>query len=512
MIIPFPERISLFYASAFGAVLSMLLILSGTGALFSALAFVFIVLATLAFNVAGGLTRPSGSYVFFFSVLAVIMGLVVKVAIWEPAEVLLHSPVTTMGAYTGGMVAMLAAVYVSRRLSRKEGLLQDICSTEDMGLAAIGCVVGGFGLPFVAGLMASTGSALFLPIASAAGQLNRFLNMAVILGATYEIRKSGGTRSVNPAVLLGGTMLFFNGAFLGFSKEALFTPLLCWLASCAALRYRFALYQIVGIALVLLFCGYYMVPYCQYGRSVDAPDNTLAGRSSVSFSLITHLGEVREKYRAAVGDEARSDKGFWFFQKDEGFLDRLQMFGIDDALNTVTDQKGAFGMSPYIFYISSIVPRVLWKDKPSISMGNTFAHEIGFNEDDTWTGISFTPVAEAYHEAKWFGVLVAEPIIWILLFVISDSLCGDLRKSPWGILTFALFAHQAPEGALQGAFYMMSYGALIVLVVAYFSAYLMPMLSSLVTPPKRNVVPLGTDGGGRRGAAFANARPAPLKR
>jgi hypothetical protein len=108
-------------------------------------------------------------------------------------------------------------------------------------------------------------------------------------------------------------------------------------------------------------------------------------------------------------------------------------------------------------------------------------------------------------------VLIVEPILWILLFIIMDSLCGDLRKSPWGILVLALFAHIAPEGSLQGVFYVMSYGALIVLVVAYFSAYVMPLLSALVAPPKRNVVPLGTGRGGR-GEGFANAQAAPLKR
>ena len=511
MTIPFPERIPLFYAFVFGVMLSVLLIMSGTGAVFAGLAVVFVVTSTLAFNIAGGLTRPSGSYVFFFAVLAVILGLVVKVVIWERVEVLLHSPVTTMGAYTGAMVAMLAAVYVSRRLSRKEGFLQDICSTENMGLAAIGCVVGGFGVPFLAGIAASTGSALLVPIASAFFQLNYFLNMAVILGTTYEIRRSGGRRSANASVYLATIFIWYSGVFFGFSKQALFTPPLCWLASCAALRYRFAFYQVVGVVLVLLFSSYYLVPFCQYGRGLVEQTATQSTRITTSIALLTHLGEVREKYNAAQGWDARSENDYWFFEKDEGFFDRLTMFGIDDALITVTDQKGTYGMSPYIFYVASFVPRIFWKNKPSISMGNVFAHEIGFNEEDTTTGISFTPVAEAYHEAKWFGVLVVEPILWIITFVILDSLCGDLRKSPWGILVLAFFAHIAPEGALQGLFYMMSYGTLIVLVVAYFSAYVMPLLASLVSPPKRNVIPIGAAPGGR-GTAFANARPAPIKR
>ncbi len=501
----------MFYATVFATLLCTFLVLSGTSPAFAGLAFSFILVATLAFNVAGGLTRPSGSYVFFFSLLGVLLGLMVKVVLWEPAEVLLHSPVTTMGAYTGGIAAMLVAVYISRRFSRKVGFLQEICTLDDMGLAAIGCVVGGYGIPVILGLGASIDQALFKPILSAALQMNRFYDMAIILGVTYEVRKSGGTRSINASVILGALITWYTGVLIGFSKEALFSPPLCWLASCAALRYRFAFYQIIGLVLTLVFFGYYIVPFCQYGRGFNDENATQGQRLATSYSLLTHLGDVRDKYRASLGSDARPDNQFYFFEKDVGLFDRLQMFGIDDALITVTDQKGAFGMSPYILYISSFVPRVLWKDKPAIIMGNVFAHEIGFNENDTTTGISFTPVAEAYHEAKWVGVLVVEPILWIVLFVIMDSLCGDLRKSPWGILVLALFAHIAPEGSLQGVFYVMSYGALIVLFVAYFSAYFMPLLASLVSPPKRNVVPLGTGRGGR-GAAFANGQPTPLKR
>jgi hypothetical protein len=508
LIIPFPERIELVHATTFGILLCAFLMLSGTAPLFAALALVFVVVSTLAFNVAGGLTRPSGSYVFFFAVLTIIVGLVAKVILWEPADLLLKSSVTTIGAYTGGMVGMLGAVYVSRRFSRKEGFLQDICSLDEMGLAAMGCVVGGAGFPFLAGIAASTGSALFLPLVSAFQQLNRFLIMGIILGVTYEIRKSGGKRSFNTAVVVGWGFTWYIGVFLGFSKENLFSPFLCWLAACAVLRYRFTLTQLATVFLLLLFSVFYMVPYCQYGRGTTDTLVTSGDRISNSFSLLMNLGEVREKYLSSEASTDLTEGGWRFFKNNEGLLDRLQMAGIDDALITVTDEKGTIGMSNYLIYIANVIPRVIWKDKPEKRIGNDFAHEIGFNEADTTTGISFSPVSEAYHEAKWYGVLIIAPILWTPLFVMMDSLCGDLRKSPWGILVFAFFAHIAPEGGLGGVFYMLSYGFMIVVMVAYFSAYLMPLLAAFVMPPKRNAIPIGT---GRAGGepAFLPAEPKP---
>jgi len=509
MQIPFPERIPLLYAILFAFLLFIGLLASGTGMLFSCLAFAFVVLGTIAFNMAGGFTRPSGSYVFFFAVLGVVLGLAIKVVIWEPAESLLHAPITTMSAYTAGMAAMLAAVYVSRKISRKEGFLQEICTTDEMGLAAIGCVIGGFVIPLLAQYVVDSGDETLLPLATASKQFDRFLAMGIILGTTYEIRKSGGKRCYNISVVVAAALIWFNGLILNFSKEALFTPPLCWLVAGAAMRFRYSIFQWAGIFLFFWLANHYMVPYSQYGRNFKDPTNTYSQQLAIANTLLGDLGDVREKYLADERAIVRKEDGFYFFNNPMGLFDRLQMIGVDDSLNAVTNEKGEYGMAPYLYYASAVIPRVLWKNKPTIGYGNTFAHEIGFNPEDTTTGISFTPIGEVYHEAKWLGVLIVAPLIWFMLFSIMDSLCGDLRKSPWGILAFATFAHIGPEGGIEGACYAMTYGALIVVIVAYFSAYVMPLVASFVTPPQRKLV-VGTAREGK-GPAFANPEPEPAK-
>ena len=67
----------------------------------------------------------------------------------------------------------------------------------------------------------------------------------------------------------------------------------------------------------------------------------------------------------------------------------------------------------------------------------------------------------------------------MMLFVFFDSLCGDVRKSPWGLLALVLFAHTAPEGGLGGPIYMMGYGAAGIIFAALAAAYVMPLLGSL---------------------------------
>jgi len=56
---------------------------------------VFLLVATFAFNTAGGLTRTSGVYVFFYSVLVVVIGLCYK-PIWESLRTPTCTPAYTL--------------------------------------------------------------------------------------------------------------------------------------------------------------------------------------------------------------------------------------------------------------------------------------------------------------------------------------------------------------------------------------------------------------------------------
>ncbi|HUZ93991.1 MAG TPA: hypothetical protein VMU57_03690, partial [Edaphobacter sp.] len=124
--LPFPERVPLGYAASFAVILGAVQLFQGTDPAFSLCSFLFIVIAAVAFNMAGGLTRPSGGYVFFYSILAVILGLSWKAFIGEPADSNLTQPLLTIEATLGGMVGMCFAVFVSRKLAKKTPLLPNL--------------------------------------------------------------------------------------------------------------------------------------------------------------------------------------------------------------------------------------------------------------------------------------------------------------------------------------------------------------------------------------------------
>src|ERR1035437_6035561 len=80
-----------------------------------------------------------------------------------------------------------------------------------------------------------------------------------------------------------------------------------------------------------------------------------------------------------------------------------------------TDQGKVIGMFPVTAPLLNAVPHFLWPNKPNYNLGNLYAHEIGgmTSEEDTTTGVSFSPTSEAYHMKKWLGVLVVAPLVWL---------------------------------------------------------------------------------------------------
>ena len=479
MRIPFPERLPINRVALVAAILFVIQRMEGTTLFFATGCLVFVLLSALAFNIAGGLTRASGAYIFFYSTLVVLIGLGYKAFLGEPAQSNLADPRTTIEVYDGGIAAMGVAALVSRRFVRRTGLLENILDDSRMYRSSVGCIVVGVGAAFAIALLGESGDRL----QSAFSQLNQLIQLGVIIGVMYEIRRSGGTRSINLPVVFGAAYFFLFYGILAFSKEGMLTPLLCWLLPVWAMRYRLARTQVLGTVAALFLIFYYLVPYSQYGRKFSEEGQTFSQRAALSISLLENADKTRQAYYEEETNRGVGGLGA-YYNTPQGFWDRLQFISADDALINITDQGKVFGLSPITLELLNTVPHVFWPNKPMFNLGNTYAHEIGgFNEDDTTTGISFSPTGEAYHMAKWLGILVIAPILWFIFFVIFDSLLGDLRSTPWGLLAAAELAHSAPESGLSGVIHLITFGSEIVVFCALFAVWAAPVFATIALGP-----------------------------
>jgi hypothetical protein len=477
MRLPFPERIPFVAAFFFAMLLCIIQLLQGTNPTFSLGCFAYILVATIAFNVAGGFTRPSGAFIFFNSVLGVIMGLCVKAHLGEAADSNLLTPLLTIGVYLFGMCMMLAAVYLSKKVRTKRALMGRMVTDSNMQTATVGCLVFGIFMMF-AGYVIPGGNGSVL---SALNQLNRFFPLAIILGVINAIRRSGGTRSINLPVVLAAGLMFTVGV-LGYSKEGMLAPFAAYLLAAASQRYRISRTQIVVGILAILFIFQYLVPYSQYGRAFQ--EESGAPNLEVSLSLLSNLGDVRQKYLENSAG-AYEERILGYYNTSQGFFDRLQMISMDDALIHRTEQSGVFGLMPMVQAFENLVPHFIWKDKPQGLIGNVWAHEVGIlSEADESTGVSFSSTASAFHMAGWKGIFLLASSTWFFLFLIFDSLCGDVRKTPWGLLVMVLFAHAAPEGDMTAIIYMCFYTTYAIVFAGIMGAYVMPVVGSFFIGPQ----------------------------
>jgi hypothetical protein len=459
-----------------------------TGLFFSMLYFGFVILSVMAFNLAEGFSRLTGAYTFWYSTLIVIVGVTYKAVLGEPADTNLLSPLLDMSLYTTSMAMLFLVTLLNRKMDFRSRGIGGGFSTGELNYSAagLGCIIIALAIYFSVDLFGmGPGS-----ITSALNQVNVFGPLGLILVTIGAVKDSGGRRSTN-MISIFAFMYFEYQGLSSYSKQQMLTPMVCWAVGVFYGRLRVRFVHIVAVALLALLSFNFISPL---SASRDLAENmTSEQHLALAWYYVWHLAELKQHAKdVAIPEDA--GLAHYYDHPQGSLIERLSMLPPDDELITFTVRGHYEGMEPIFQYFGNLLPHFLNPNKVVTFSGNFYAHEMGAGlaADDTSTGISYSPVAEAFHCEGWGGILWLLPLIWILLFSSVDFVVGDLQRYPWGLMVVVWFAHAAPETLVGGMIYFMGYGNLGMALAIIAVTRIAPILGALfmgrvTTPPNRRL-------------------------
>ena len=473
MKLTFPTRFPPAYIFGFAGAVAAAAMVEGTQLTVALLTGTFIAIAGMAFNVAGGLSYPSGSYIFFLALLTLVVGAVAKILVGEPLDHNLRDPQQSLLVYNAGMLAAYAAAWANRDLRRKQPFLRNVLTNVRVEQVAMGCVIIGIWGPI----------AIPYEYLSTFNQFNYFLVFAVLLPVYTQAQETDGKSTFN--WISFGAWLYWLVVLglLAFSKLGIFAGSLAWIVAAGAAGYRISKVRLAVLTAIMVAASVILTPFAQVGRIYRGDPQVF----DHAVDLLSHPQETRELYNAiSESAQASSGAGVHWFDHPQGIVDRLTMFPIDDALIYVTDHGHPQTLAVIWSDLVNVVPRYLYPDKPNPHWGNAFGHEIGLlTANDFSTGISFSPFSDAYHDGQWFGITLMAAFFFFCLFWVTDSVTGPANQSVWALLYILYFSHSAPEGGMGGAISGATTLSFGVFAAAYAITRIAPLVGQFVTPPKR---------------------------
>jgi hypothetical protein len=473
-----PTRISLPMTFVFASVFFCVQQIEHTNLYFSLLYYAFLILSVVAFNFAEGFTRLTGAYIFWYATLIVIVGVTWKAVVGEAADSNLFSPLLDMSLYTGSMAMLLLVTLLNKKVDvRSMGIGGGFSKAElDYTGAGLGCLIVWISIIYADVFFGQAPGGLV----SALVQVNVFGPLGLILVTIGAAKDSGGRRITNTISILA--FLYFS--YLGiasFSKQAMLTPMVCWLVGAFYSRLRLRFIHVVAMVLMAAAAFGFVSPL---SASRDlAEDLDYPQRVELAANLLIHYSVLRAHVKQLEDQEQFGGLNNYYDTPQGSLIERLSMIPPDDELFSFSAQGHFEGITPVLEYFSNLAPHFINPNKTMIYSGNYYAHEMGagLGEDDWSTGISYSPVAEAYHCEGWGGILWLLPLIWMLLFTSVDFVVGDMTKYPWGLMVVVWFAHAAPETLLGGMIYYIGYGNFGMMLAIVIVTRIAPIVGALFT-------------------------------
>jgi hypothetical protein len=295
--------------------------------------------------------------------------------------------------------------------------------------------ISALGTVFILGMMIAMQTAGELKDGSTLAALQHFdpvVNpLSIVLATNVRLKSTQGKSAMNwyVAVILAATTL---PGVMNAGKEALLTPLFCWLIVCAIYGYRFTRTQVAVLAAVMMVVWFFVYPFSQNAR--------VEVRSATSFSekisVIEHYIEEPSDFHSEADD---FDPNLGEFGESGPKLSIVQRFSLlrSGAMLISSEEAAGFtGVERYLPAFFDIVPHFIWPDRPNPIFSNELGHKAGFRMGprDTTTGIAISSPALFYDLGGWLALPVYTFLEFGLFFYGLRCVVGNASESVWGLM------------------------------------------------------------------------------
>lgn len=447
--VPIPRFVRMDWTLGLALVVLVLQVACGTTPLFAELVFIFTMLLAFTVNLLGGLHTVSGFCVAVFGLKTVVVSQFAKVCYWEPAQLELTEPVTSMLVLVCGLAGIAVAAWLTRPFTVKQPLLTAFQDEESLRVAA--WLTVGLGFVSMVGMMAVGAEDGMIRVGGVAGilrQLSFTMKLAVVFTTAHCLVRSGGRRAINwlNAGAMG-TMFFFG--LLTASKQMMFEPPLLFAVTAVAFGFTFRTAHLASFLALGLLAQTVLFPFAQVARNfVRGYGLVQSVEHSASFiAALVRTGRPLAQLHAAVEvDENSSEDGLAYFHGANGFLERFSMIKAVDILVTETLRDGISGWETISHGFRMLVPRVLNPSKPAMNTGNFLGHKAKMlGDDDEGTQVSFGFIADSFSAFKWWGAFLVPCVLLTAFVLVYRTLTGPLERNVWCAFLMCDFQHSFTE-------------------------------------------------------------------
>lgn len=438
-------------------VLFTIQILQGTSYAFAQNILAFNILFGLAFNFIGGLSSIFGWLMMILAFRQIIISQLVKVFLWQAADLGLKSPVLTSEVYVLGMLAMTLACLTAKFLEpERYSIVKNHFRISSKSLVNL-LFIASIGIKIFLGLKLDI-PLLFVPLMNALSYVNSVALLAVIyeLYRAVECSQGKSIMSFRLAVMLA--VLFVVG-LTGGSKQLMFEPIfilfLGMVFNHSSIKLRGVIYGVIaGLIMVLV-----LTPLSDHGRNRFKKESfTESGSELIKYITQNFTSfESYSKYIRAIREESKKNRGDDFYFGNSMFLfDRLALIYDADKLISYYEHIPEEGYE-FLRNQLHILPRSLtglWLDLED-NPGDYFAKKIGvISEDDNQTGVAFGMFAEAFAIAKLWGVFFLGFFISLLLILGLSIIDVTGENRVWSIFLIVYFQQIVGEVGALGSMHI----------------------------------------------------------